>query len=102
MRLFTTLARVLRSYPALATAILVLPLAGVETAALGKDICDACIEVRVEYPHVVRGRRVTSPMRRSVSLSFLTAIFGPLPLTGPRWQSMARRHSIWAGAQRRL
>src|SRR5579863_1275731 len=39
----------------LAAAVLFLPLTGVGTVALGNDICEACIDVRVEYPHVVRG-----------------------------------------------
>jgi hypothetical protein len=39
----------------LAAAVVLLPLTGVGTVALGNDICDACIDLRVEYPHVVRG-----------------------------------------------
>jgi hypothetical protein len=36
-------------------AVVFFALAGFETTSLGKDICAPCIEVRVEYPHVVRG-----------------------------------------------
>jgi hypothetical protein len=50
-----TSARIFRAYQALAAAIFFLPPAIMQTAALAKDICDACIEVRIEYPHVVRG-----------------------------------------------
>jgi hypothetical protein len=48
-------ARVLGSYRMLVVAVLSLSSTSVGTSALGNDICAACIEVRVEYPHVVRG-----------------------------------------------
>ena len=55
MKSASRVARVSWRYRALAAAVLTLPLAGVGKAALAKDVCDACIEVRLEYPHVVRG-----------------------------------------------
>jgi hypothetical protein len=39
----------------LAAAILTLPLTGIGAAGLANEICDACVAVRLEYPHVVRG-----------------------------------------------
>ena len=55
MRSIPKAAGLSRSGPALAAAILTLSLTGLGTTAFAKDICGACIELRVEYPHVVRG-----------------------------------------------
>ena len=55
MKSSPAVARVSGGYNVIAAAILMIPLAGAGTAVLAKDICDTCINVRLEYPRVVRG-----------------------------------------------
>lgn len=55
MKLVRAAECVAGSYYGLAAAIVAVTLSGAGTAALAKDVCAACISVRIEYPHVVRG-----------------------------------------------
>ena len=43
------------SCSALAAAILTLSLTGVGATAFANDVCNGCIQLRIDYPHVVRG-----------------------------------------------
>jgi hypothetical protein len=55
LKLTPAAARVSGGCSALAAGILTVSLTGIGATAFAKDICDACIELRIEYPHVVRG-----------------------------------------------